>query len=252
MQETYSDLERKVEERTRDLAQSIHELKVLEEVGRAVASSLDLNAVLPTVAARAMEITHADAVLIYGYRRRRATASTSPRRSASTRMPKAAPRHRPRRLDAWARPPAPASRSRFPICTRPATSPCASRNRGRLQLGAGRAAGRPDRACSARWWCCGGTPATSPANLIGLMQTFAHQAVLAMRNARLFSEVDQKGHELDARALHGAASRRQSCRSRPTSSRTGTSRWRSASRPSSARSSASASSSASSRRRSRN
>src|SRR5258705_203691 len=67
LQETYSGLETKVEERTRDLAQSINELKVLEEVGRAVASSLDLNAVLPTVAARALEITHADAVLIYSY-----------------------------------------------------------------------------------------------------------------------------------------------------------------------------------------
>ena len=67
LQETYSGLESKVEERTRDLARSVNELKVLEEVGRAVASSLDLNAVLPTVAARALEITHADAVLIYGY-----------------------------------------------------------------------------------------------------------------------------------------------------------------------------------------
>ena len=67
LSETYSGLETKVQERTRDLAQSINELKVLEEVGRAVSSSLDLNAVLPTVAARALEITHADAVLIYGY-----------------------------------------------------------------------------------------------------------------------------------------------------------------------------------------
>ena len=67
LHETYSGLESKVEERTRDLARSVNELKVLEEVGRAVASSLDLNAVLPTVAARALEITHADAVLIYGY-----------------------------------------------------------------------------------------------------------------------------------------------------------------------------------------
>ena len=67
LHETYSSLETKVEERTRDLARSINELKVLEEVGRAVSSSLDLNAVLPTVAARALEITHADAVLIYGY-----------------------------------------------------------------------------------------------------------------------------------------------------------------------------------------
>jgi HAMP domain-containing protein len=67
LQETYAGLESKVNERTRDLAQSVNELKVLEEVGRAVASSLDLNAVLPTVAARALEITHADAVLIYTY-----------------------------------------------------------------------------------------------------------------------------------------------------------------------------------------
>src|SRR5439155_10034288 len=67
LQETYAGLEGKGKERTRDLAQSINELKVLEEVGRAVSSSLDLNAVLPTVAARALEITHADAVLIYGY-----------------------------------------------------------------------------------------------------------------------------------------------------------------------------------------
>src|SRR5205814_7026869 len=33
-------------------------------------------------------------------------------------------------------------------------------------------------------------------NLIGLMRTFAHQSVLAMRNARLFTEVDHKGREL--------------------------------------------------------
>jgi class 3 adenylate cyclase len=35
-------------------------------------------------------------------------------------------------------------------------------------------------------------------NLIGLMRTFAHQSVLAMRNARLFTEVDQKGRELES------------------------------------------------------
>jgi signal transduction histidine kinase len=35
-----------------------------------------------------------------------------------------------------------------------------------------------------------------PASTIGLMQTFAHQSVLAMNNARLFREVDQKRREL--------------------------------------------------------
>ena len=34
------------------------------------------------------------------------------------------------------------------------------------------------------------------AGTVGLMQTFAHQSVLAMRNANLFQEVDQKGREL--------------------------------------------------------
>jgi class 3 adenylate cyclase len=33
-------------------------------------------------------------------------------------------------------------------------------------------------------------------NMIGLMRTFAHQAVLAIQNARLFREIDQKGREL--------------------------------------------------------
>ncbi len=55
----------KVKERTRDLAQSINELKVLEEVGRAVRPR-SISTPLPTVAARALEITHADAVPIYG------------------------------------------------------------------------------------------------------------------------------------------------------------------------------------------
>jgi signal transduction histidine kinase len=35
-----------------------------------------------------------------------------------------------------------------------------------------------------------------PASTVGLMQTFAHQSVLAMNNARLFREVDRKGREL--------------------------------------------------------
>ena len=71
------------------------------------------------------------------------------------------------------------------------------------------------RACSDRWWCCAGAAGEFPPNLIGLMRTFAHQSVLAMRNARLFTEVDQKGRELASRACHRAAAGRK-LRSRPT------------------------------------
>ena len=140
--ETYSDLEAKVKERTRDLAQSINELKVLEEVGRAVASSLDLNAVLPTVAARALEITHADAVLIYGYdagkHQFNLTESIGIDKSAegshlaidadSSPLGEAAAR---------------ASRSRLPISMPRRPSAARRRARSRLPFGAGGAAGRP-------------------------------------------------------------------------------------------------------------
>ncbi|MGB6326626.1 MAG: HAMP domain-containing protein [Methylocella sp.] len=65
LQESYSHLEEKVEDRTRDLAQSVRELKVLEETGRAINSSLDLDAVLATIVTSAVEITQADAGAIY-------------------------------------------------------------------------------------------------------------------------------------------------------------------------------------------
>jgi len=193
--ETYSVLEAKVEERTRDLAQSVNELKVLEEVGRAVASSLDLNAVLPTVAARALEITHADAVLIYGYdattRKFNLTEAIGIDRNVegehlsvdetSSALGEAATKGEPIAIPDLA-------------------------NAADLLL--------RDVAISAGFNSVLVVPLVdqqgvlgslvvlrrsagefSP-NLIGLMRTFAHQAVLAMRNARLFTEVDQKGREL--------------------------------------------------------
>ena len=67
LQGSYGRLEQKVEERTRDLAQSISELKALEEIGRAVASSLDTKSVLATIVTRAVQLTQADAGAIYSY-----------------------------------------------------------------------------------------------------------------------------------------------------------------------------------------
>jgi class 3 adenylate cyclase/HAMP domain-containing protein len=193
--ETYSGLESKVEERTRDLAQSINELKVLEEVGRAVSSSLDLNAVLPTVAARALEITHADAVLIYGYDagKRQFNLSEAIGIDKSAEGAHLAIDQDTSVLGA-------AAAKSEPIAI-PDLSDAADHLLREVAVAAGfhsvlvvplvdqkgilgslvvlrRAAGE-----------------FSP-NLIGLMRTFAHQSVLAMRNARLFTEVDQKGREL--------------------------------------------------------
>ena len=195
LSETYAGLETKVQERTRDLAQSINELKVLEEVGRAVASSLDLNAVLPTVAARALEITHADAVLIYGY-------DAAKRRfnlAESIGIDKAAEGQH-LSIDEDATVLGEAARQGEPIAIADLAGAAETLLR--------------DVAVTAGFHSVLVVPLVdqtgvlgslvvlrraagefSP-NLIGLMRTFAHQAVLAMRNARLFTEVDQKGREL--------------------------------------------------------
>ncbi len=195
LRETYAGLESKVEERTRDLARSINELKVLEEVGRAVASSLDLNAVLPTVAARALEITQADAVLIYSYDAAEHQFNLTEAIG----------------IDKAAEGPHQAIRENQSVL-----GEAAGRGEPIAVADLAKAGEHPlrDVAVAAGFHSVLVVPLVDQtgvlgsllvlrknagefsANLIGLMRTFAHQAVLAMRNARLFTEVDQKGREL--------------------------------------------------------
>jgi class 3 adenylate cyclase/HAMP domain-containing protein len=193
--ETYSGLESKVEERTRDLAQSINELKVLEEVGRAVSSSLDLNAVLPTVAARALEITHADAVLIYGYdaARRQFNLSEAIGIDKSAEGAHLAIDQDTSVLGAAA------------AKSEPIAIPDLSDAADHLLRDVAVAAGFhsvlvvplvDQTGILGSLVVLRQTTGEFSPNLIGLMRTFAHQSVLAMRNARLFTEVDQKGREL--------------------------------------------------------
>jgi class 3 adenylate cyclase/HAMP domain-containing protein len=192
------ELEQKVAERTEDLAQSVRELKVLEEVGRAVSSSLELKSVLKTVSSRAAEITGADAVVIYRYN----AAGRMFELAESIGLPvsntgrtehlvihedgsvlgQAASTGQPVELSDLAQAPehplnAVAAGAGFNSVL---VVPLGDQKQGilgslvvlRKTLGA---------------WAPG---------TVGLMQTFAHQSVLAMRNANLFQEVDQKGREL--------------------------------------------------------
>jgi len=197
LQETYSSLETKVEERTRDLAQSINELKVLEEVGRAVASSLDLDAVLPTIAARALEITHADAVLIYGYdaETRRFNLVEADGIDKSAEGPHVT-------IDEGTSPLSDAASSGEPIAI-PHLDHAAEQPLRDVAVDAGFHSVLvvplvDQQGTLGSLVVLRRTSGDFPQNLTGLMRTFAHQAVLAMRNARLFTEVDHKGRELAA------------------------------------------------------
>jgi class 3 adenylate cyclase/HAMP domain-containing protein len=195
LQETYAGLESKVEARTRDLARSINELKVLEEVGRAVSSSLDLNAVLPTVAARALEITHADAVLIYGYDAGRQQFNLT----EAIGIDKAA-EGKHRTIDQDSSVLGEAAARGEPVAI-PDLADAAEQPLRDLAVETGFHSVLvvplvDQKGILGSLVVLRKSAGEFSANLIGLMKTFAHQSVLAMRNARLFTEVDQKGREL--------------------------------------------------------
>jgi signal transduction histidine kinase len=56
-----------LQERTRELVETVEEMKALSEVGQAVSSSLDLETVLETIVARAVELAGTDCGVIYEY-----------------------------------------------------------------------------------------------------------------------------------------------------------------------------------------
>ncbi|MGH6834345.1 MAG: adenylate/guanylate cyclase domain-containing protein [Methylocella sp.] len=197
LQESYSRLEQKVEERTRDLAQTVSELKVLEETGRAINSSLDLDAVLATIVTNAVKITQADAGAIYCYNNSSGVFELAQAFGIEPSLMDAARFVRVDENDCLINV---AARKREPIFI-PDLSDASDEPLKSLPLVAGinsilivPLAGQ-DEVLGALVVQRKATGALT-SNTIGLMQTFAHQSVLAMQNARLFHEIDQNGREL--------------------------------------------------------
>src|SRR5262249_6681346 len=58
---------KELEARTHDLTRSVGELRALGEVGQAISSTLDLQAVLSTIVARATQLSGTDAGVVYEY-----------------------------------------------------------------------------------------------------------------------------------------------------------------------------------------
>jgi signal transduction histidine kinase len=197
LQESYSRLEHKVEERTRDLAQSVRELKALEEVGRAVASSLDLEAVLATIVTRAVEIAQADGGAIYNYD---AATKRFYLAEAHGLTPSLLEAIRTLRIDAADSQMGEAARRQEPVLI-PDLAQMPNYPLRTVTLAAGFNSALvvplvgPEGTVGALVVQRKGKGAFPPST-VGLMQTFAHQSVLAMHNAQLFHELEEKGEQL--------------------------------------------------------
>ncbi|TMK16482.1 MAG: HAMP domain-containing protein, partial [Alphaproteobacteria bacterium] len=197
LQGSYSRLEQKVAERTRDLARSVAELKALEEIGRAVTSSLNIKSVLATIVTRAVELTQADAGAIYSYDSSRDAFELTGTHALPPSFQDAVRTIRVK-LDESAL--GLSAKQRQPICF-PDLSTAPNYPLRDLTLSAGFHSVLivpllgPEEVLGAlvlQRRSIGDFPAST----IGLMRTFADQSVLAMNNARLFREVEEKGREL--------------------------------------------------------
>jgi GAF domain-containing protein len=191
-----------VQARTRELAQSVEELQALGEVSQAVNSTLDLETVLATIVAKAVQLSNTDAGVIYVFDeldqtfRVRATfglgedliaAIQDQQLGASDAIRQATLDGQPKEMPDIADEPLSPVRE---IAMRAGF-------RARLVVplvGTDRVVG----ALVIRRK----QPGTFPKGTTDLLQTFAAQSVLAIQNARLFREIEDKSRQLALASEH--------------------------------------------------
>jgi signal transduction histidine kinase len=203
LEEHSRTLEQQVKLRTRELARSVDELKALGEISQVVNSTLDLETVLTRIVRHAVQLSKADAGTIYEFDEEKqifvprinygvsaefitALRESKLRIGDPTIIGQAAVKQAPDQVG---------DLSSVPDYPLPYTLQAGYRALLALPLL------RENR-------LIGGlvvrrkTPGEFPAPVVDLLQTFAAQSVLAIHNARLFREVEEKGRELEIANKH--------------------------------------------------
>ena len=195
---------KELEVRTEALSRSVQQLTALGEVGQAVSSTLELETVLKTIVSRAVQLTGLDGGSIYEYDER----AEEFRLQAAENMPQNVAediRKAPTRKGDGAL-------GRTAVTLEPTQIPDTLDGsyhsaRKELLIRAGYRALlavpllREDH-------LLGGllvnrkTPGAFAAEIVQLLKTFATQSALAIQNARLFREIEEKGRQLEAASRH--------------------------------------------------
>jgi GAF domain-containing protein/anti-sigma regulatory factor (Ser/Thr protein kinase) len=192
--------------RTGELARSVEELKALGEVGQAVSSTLELETVLATIVARAVQLSGTNSGVIYEYD----DAKQEFHLRASHRMENElveAIRAAPIRVGEGATGRATTTRAPVQVIdlldereiggtrVRPIMARLGYRSLLAVPLL------REERILGALsvWRKEAGS---FSAEVVNLLQTFATQSALAIQNARLFREIEDKGRQLEAANRH--------------------------------------------------
>jgi signal transduction histidine kinase len=191
-----------VQSRTRELSQSVEELRALGEVSEAINSTLDVEAVLTTIVAKAVQLSGTEAGTIYTFDESRQEFRLRATHGMDEEMI-AAIRDRRIGADETAIGKAAAERASIQI---PDVLKESS-----LVLDVVVRAGyrsmlivpllRPNQIVGALV-VRRKAPGEFPKSTVELLGTFADQSVLAIQNARLFREIEEKGRELERASQH--------------------------------------------------
>jgi GAF domain-containing protein len=191
--------------RTDDLTRSVGQLTALGEVGRAVSSTLDLETVLSTIVSRAVQLSGLDGGVVFEYDEgaeefvQRAMTQTSEvlaeaRRATRIRKGEGVLGRTATTLE--------------PVQVADIAIPGAYEGRLRevlIHSGIRAILAVPMVREDHLIGCLGVTrnsPGEFPAATIELLRTFATQSALAIQNARLFREIEQKSRQLEAASQH--------------------------------------------------
>jgi signal transduction histidine kinase len=203
LQDSYANLEEQVEIRTRELAQSVLELRALGEVSQAVNSTLNLENVLETIVAKAVQLSSAEAGSIYvfdelgGKFELRATYGMDALTIAAFAEQPINVSNRYTSLAVTRKEPI-----QIPdICDEP------EHEMKEVILSAGY---RAILIAPLLWQdqivgllvVRRREPGAFPKTTVDLLKTFAAQSVIAIQNARLFSEIDEKSRQIEIESRH--------------------------------------------------
>ena len=189
--------------RTTELAQSVEELRALGEVSQTVNSTLDLETVLSAIVTKAVQLSGTDAGAIYDFNEARSEFSLHSTYGMDENLIAAIKERHIRRGDAGVGQ-AVAQHAPFQIAdvrSEPASDVLDVVIRAGFRallivplLGADQVIGALVVRRKA--------PGEFSKNTVDLLQTFAAQSVLAIQNARLFTEIGEKSRQLEVASQH--------------------------------------------------
>jgi two-component system, NtrC family, sensor kinase len=197
---------RELDERTNELARSVGELKALGEVGQAVSSTLDLQTVLSTIVGRAVQLSGTDCGIIYEYDE--STQEFDLRASYQMEQELVeAYQATPLRLGQGATGRAAETRLPYQIADLRQEHELATRGMRPLlfRLGYQSLLAVPlllDQKIMGALTVYRRQTGSFAPEVVNLLQTFATQSVLAIQNARLFREIEDKSRQIEAANRH--------------------------------------------------